>query len=243
MASSALPQSGSSPPDARVPTLESAPPLAEPSLSELVPPCWPPSLLLALLLLLAPLDASLADELLLDEGAGTSSIKLGSSRPPPALSPKPGSAPAPISPEFPDESDPPESLPGAVSLEPGAPGVPPPLGSLLVLDEPPPLELSPIGGLPDPLGLDDPPDEPPDELELELDWLPDELLEELELGELGAGIDAVGGVGILVLGGVTHPLKKNPRLSSVMALLLPMLCHVMVIGLSILPTMIYRKPR
>ena len=255
MASSALPQSGSSPPDARVPTLESAPPLAEPSLSELVPPCAPPSLLLALLLLLPLLDASLADELLLDEGVGTSSIKLGSSRPPPALSPKPGSAPAPISPELPDGSDPPESLPGVVSLEPGAPGVPPPLGSLPVLGEPPPLELSPIGGLPDPLGLDDPPDEPPDELELELelelDWLPEELLEllleelleELELGELGTGIDTVGGVGILVLGGVTHPLKKHPRLNSVMAPLLLILCQVILIELSILPTMIYRKPR
>ena len=124
-----------------------------------------------------------------------------------------------------------------------------------MLGEPAPLELSPIGGLPDPLGLDDPPDEPPDELELELelelDWLPEELLEllleelleELELGELGTGIDTVGGVGILVLGGVTHPLKKHPRLNSVMVLFLPMLCQLMVIGLSILPTMIYRKPR
>jgi len=169
MASSALPQSGSSPPDARVPTLELAPPLAEPWLSELVPPCWPPSLLLALPLLLAPLDASLADELLLDEGVGTSSIRLGSSCPPPALSPKPGSAPAPVSPELPEESDPLESLPGGVSLEPGAPGVPLPEGSLPVLGEPAPPELSPIGGLPEPLGLDDPPDEPPDELELELE--------------------------------------------------------------------------
>ena len=167
MASSALPQSGSSPPVARVPTLELAPPLAEPSLSELVSPCAPPLLLLALLLLLPPLDASLADELLLDEGVGTSSIKLGNSRPPSALSPKPGSAP--VSLDLPDESDPPESLPGGVSLDSGTPGVPLPEGALPVLGEPPPLELSPIGGLPEPLGLDDPPDEPPDELELELD--------------------------------------------------------------------------
>ena len=169
MASSALPQSGSSPPDARVPTLELAPSLAEPSLWELLLPCSLPSLLLALLLLLPLLDASLADELLLDEGVGTSSIKLGSSRPPPALSPKPGSAPAPVSLELPDESDPSESLPGGVSLDPGTPGAPLPEGSLPVLGEPALPELSPIGGLPEPLGLDDPPDEPPDELELEPD--------------------------------------------------------------------------
>ena len=117
--------------------------------------------------MLPPLDALLADELLLDEGVGTSSIKLGSSRPPPALSPKPGSAPAPVSPELPEESDQLEALPGGVSLEPGAPGVPLLEGSLPVLGGPPPPELSPIGGLPEPLGLDDPPDEPPDELELE----------------------------------------------------------------------------
>ena len=71
----------------------------------------------------------------------------------------------------------------------------------------------------------------------------EELLEELELGELGTGIETVGGVGMLVVGGVTQPLIKHPRLNSVMALFLPMLCRFLIIGLSILPTVICQKPR
>ncbi|MAV74273.1 MAG: hypothetical protein CNF01_00990 [Halieaceae bacterium MED-G27] len=164
IASSALPQSGSSPPDARVPTLELALPLAEPSLWELVLPCFPAALSLALVLLLPLLDALLAEELLLEDGVGTSSIKLGSSNPPPALSPKPGSAPAPALLELSDESDPPDWLPGVVSFDPGVPGVPP-LGESLPVLGVPPGELAPIGGLPEPPGLDEPLGDPPEELD------------------------------------------------------------------------------
>ena len=150
----------------RVPTLELAPLLAEPSLSELMPPCALPSLLLALLLLL-PLDASLA-------------MSYCSKR---VWAYRRSDSVAQATPryhqsqdlllhryhELPDESDPPESLTGGVSLDPGAPDGSPPVGSLAVLGEPPPPEPPPIGGPLEPLGLDDPPDEPPDELELELE--------------------------------------------------------------------------
>ena len=147
-----------------MPTLELALPLAEPSLWELVQPCFPAALSLALVLLLPLLDALLAEELLLEDGVGTSSIKLGSSNPPPALSPKPGSAPAPALLELSDESDPPDWLPGVVSFDPGVPGVPP-LGESLPVLGVPPGELAPIGGLPEPPGLDEPLGDPPEELD------------------------------------------------------------------------------
>ena len=127
-------------------------------------PCSPGALSLALLLLLPLLDALLADELLLEDGVGTSSIKLGSSNPPPAMSSKPGSAPAPALFELSDESDAPDWLPGVVSFDPGVPGVPP-LGESLPVLGVPPGKLAPIGGLPEPLGLDDPLGDPPEELD------------------------------------------------------------------------------